>query len=97
MATGTRHISLDRPCHPGQRVLTVGEEVLEEGADVGGLRFAHRLEFLGVGDLHVGSHVRGMVPQEDLEVLVPEDGLVIAEDGVREFRFEGGNVSQAGW
>ena len=54
----------------------------------------HRLEPFIVGDVHVGPEIMGRETQLDDQTLVPEYRLVIAEDGVREFRLEGGDALQ---
>lgn len=71
--------------------------LLQDRVDVIRLLVPHGLEFFGVRDLEMRAHVIRAIPQTHLESLVPEDFLLLSEDGIGEFGVEGRDRLGAGF
>lgn len=81
----------------GRKQHTFGEmvSVAQESRNISRLGIPNRLEFLAVRDLQMRSHIISTVSQVDLQPLVSEDLLLVAEDGIREGWVEGRKGLQA--
>lgn len=75
----------------------LGEELGEDFLDVEGFGVAYGGELLAELDLEVGAHVRRIVAEVDLEVLVAKDFLLFAKDGVCESGVEFGLFAIGAW
>src|SRR5262245_31506814 len=80
----------------GKKRQTFRQELLEHFVYVKRLCLSHRLELLAIGDGQVWPHIGRIVGKANLEVLISENLIRVAENGVREPRVKLGNGLWAG-